>query len=280
MKLLFKEKIIAVACCLLPLVFGTNSSYGQTDKKYKLVWQDEFNYTGLPDPHKWRYEVGFVRNGEPQYYTQSRLQNCRVENGALVIEALKEKFVGQVVVNGKLKDTVATYTSASINTQGLESWKYGRIEVRAKVPKGLGSWSAAWLLGENHGVEKWPFCGEIDLMEYVGKDSTRVYGTVHYPDAMGRHHGPGEEPVVGQPWDGFHVYAIDWDEDHMSFYYDNNLYFTFHLKDSQTGRENVFKKKFYLLLNLALGRRGTLGGPLDDHILPIRYEVDYVRVYQ
>ncbi|MFC0182040.1 family 16 glycosylhydrolase [Pseudarcicella hirudinis] len=236
--------------------------------KRKLVWSDEFNYKGLPDSTKWGYEVGHVRNNEPQHYTRKRLENCRVEDGLLVIEARKEKF-----------DTSA-YTSASIMTLGKKTWTYGRFEVRAKVPKGLGVWSAFWMLGENRQAVKWPTCGEIDIMEFVGKDSSQVYGTIHYADSTGTYKYHGEKPVVGAPYDDFHIYAIEWTKDQIDFYYDELKYFSFDLKKSKKGNENTFQKKFYLLLNLALGREGTLGGKLDKSIVSSKYFVDYVRVYQ
>ncbi|MBB6502986.1 family 16 glycosylhydrolase [Pedobacter cryoconitis] len=234
----------------------------------KLIFSDEFNYKGLPDSTKWTYESGLVRNQEPQYYTVKRLENARVENGHLIIEARKEDYKG------------AAYTSASLITLGKKHFKYGRIEVRAKVPKGLGSWPAIWMLGENRQQVKWPNCGEIDIMEYVGKDSTQVYGTVHYADTTGKYHYKGEKPVVGSPDDGFHIYAIEWNKDNISFYYDQLLYFVFDYKKAAYDPGTIFNKPFYLLLNLALGKQGNLGGPLDNRILPLRYELDYVRVYE
>lgn len=244
-------------------------AYAQSDgPKRKLVWSDEFNYTGLPDPKKWDYEQGFVRNKEPQYYTKDRLENARVGNGYLTIESRKEAY----------KD--AHFTSASIITLGKKHLKYGRVEVRAKVCKGVGGWPAIWMLGTNRGPVKWPFCGEIDILEYVGKDSTQVYGTVHYADSTGTYKHKGEKPVVGNPYEDFHVYAIDWNEDRIEFYYDKLKYFVFELKDADNQVDNPFRKEFYLLLNLALGRQGTLGGPLDEKILPLKYEVDYVRIYK
>ncbi len=234
----------------------------------KLVWSDEFNYNGLPDPKKWGYEEGFVRNKEPQFYTTKRLENARVENGNLVLEARKENYKG------------AAYTSASIITLGKESWKYGRIEVRAKVPKGLGVWPAIWMLGENRTEAKWPKCGEIDIMEFLGKDSSKVYGTVHYADSANQYRHKGEGPVVGAPYDGFHIYAIDWDKNGFTYYYDNLKYFVFDFKKAEYNPQDIFQKKFYLLLNLALGHQGAWAGPVDDKALPVEYLVDYVRVYQ
>ncbi|MFT3822285.1 MAG: glycoside hydrolase family 16 protein [Chitinophagaceae bacterium] len=274
-----------LAIGLLSCVPFIASAQTSTEKKpSKLVWSDEFDYTGLPDSTRWTYEKGFVRNKEPQYYTSRRLENCRVENGMLVIEARKENFPNAAYKPGSTewpaKDSVAAYTSASLITLGKKTWKYGRIEVRAKVPKGIGIWPAIWMLGENRGPVKWPECGEIDIMEFVGRDSTRVYGTVHYADSTGKYGHQGEKPVMGAPYDEFHIYALNWYPDRMEFYYDDQKFFVFDLSKSQNSKDNPFQKKFYLLLNLALGRQGTLGGPLDDRSLPCKYFVDYVRVYQ
>lgn len=192
------------------------NGYAQSDGvKRKLVWYDEFDYTGLPDAKKWGYEHGFVRNKEPQFYAKNRLENARVENGNLIIEAKKETYEG------------ADFTSASIITLGKQHFKYGRVEVRAKVCKGVGAWPAIWMLGANRGLVKWPDCGEIDILEFVGKDSTQVYGTVHYADSTKTYKYQGEKPVVGKPWEDFHVYAINWDKDKIEFYYDNlNIWYS------------------------------------------------------
>lgn len=248
------------------LLISINISVAQTHRK--LIWSDEFNYTGCPDSTKWGYEDSVVRNQEPQFYTIGRQENCRVENGCLVIEARKEKYKN------------CNYTSASITTQGKVFFDYGRIEMRAKVPKGLGSWPAFWMLGVDHGKTKWPDCGEIDIMEFTGKDSSRIYGTAHYTNRLEQYEHQGAKPVVGFPYDRFHIYAIEKSKDAIRFYYDSINYFTIDLTklDSKAGK--ILDGKFYILVNLALGRPGTLGGKLDDSILPLKYLVDYVRVYE
>ena len=250
----------------------------------KMVFSDEFNYNGLPDSTKWGYEEGFVRNQEPQYYTVKRLENCRVENGCLVIETRKENYPNAAYKQGSAKwdqkEQTAHYTSASINTKGKRSWKYGRIEVRAKVPGGLGIWPAFWMLGYDKGKAGWPGCGEIDIMEFLGRDSTKIYGTVHYVDTAGKFRDRGEAPVVGHPSDGFHIYAIGWDDKRITFYYDSLKYFVFDFKKTEHNPGTVFQKDFYLLLNMALGHEGSWAGPVDDKILPGKYYVDYVRIYQ
>jgi len=246
----------------------------QGTNRRKLVFQDEFNYTGLPDSSKWGYEVGFVRNREPQYYTEKRLDNVRVEDGHLVIEARKEPFVDQ-------KGQKASYTSGSIHTLHKQHFKYGRMEVCAKVPKGLGIWSAIWMLGEDRGEVSWPNCGEIDIMEFVGKDSSIVYGTVHYADSLDKYHSEGKRPVFTAPYADFHTYALEWDEKYIKLFYDDTNYFTFDVsKAQQRDGSNIFKKDYYLLLNLALGNVQNLGGKLHDEALPAQFLIDYIRIYQ
>ncbi|MDQ1090532.1 beta-glucanase (GH16 family) [Siphonobacter sp. SORGH_AS 1065] len=281
---LSKNSYIHMRYLLLLWVFLPTLTFAQSKSPYQtLVWSDEFNYQGLPDPKKWNYEEGFVRNKEPQYYTKERLQNIRVENGTLIIEARKESYPLQKSGSANAQragQSVAGYTSASIMTLGKKTWKYGRFEVRAKVPKGKGSWPAFWMKGANNPTVKWPFCGEIDVMEYAGKDSTQVYGTVHYADSTDQYRYEGKKPSVGAPYEDFHIYAAEWYEDRIEFYYDDLKYFVFDLAKAQKGSENPFQKDFYLMLNLALGRQGTMAGPLYDEILPLTYVVDYVRVYQ
>lgn len=269
--------LVMLALCGVLCLTGCTakkSLYTKPDSKFrKLVFSDEFNYSGLPDSTKWGYEVGFVRNKEPQYYTKSRLENARVEGGSLVIEARKEAFEGY-------KGEPATYTSASLTTLGKQHFQYGRIEVRAKVPKGRGAWPAIWMLGENRGPVKWPNCGEIDIMEFTGRDSTLVYGTVHYADSTNKYRMEGKKPDFGAPYEDFHVYALEWDEKEIKIFYDGVNYFTFDVSRADQGNgENIFRKKFYLLLNLALGNGKNLGGVLHDEILPAKYYVDYVRVF-
>ncbi|MEO5683240.1 MAG: glycoside hydrolase family 16 protein [Chitinophagaceae bacterium] len=251
----------------------------------KLVWAEEFNYSGLPDSTKWGYELGFVRNQEPQYYTSKRLDNARVENGMLVIEARKENFPNAAYKPGSTvasqKDSLAAYTSASINTLNKQTWQYGRIEVRAKVPAGKGTWPAIWMMGENRPQVGWPDCGEIDIMEFLGKDPSTVYATIHYPDTnAAKYKSMGGKTVTTDASSDFHVYAIEWNKDSIVFYFDAQRYFAFDIKKSQHTSFNPFQKKNYLLLNMALGHQGAWPGPTDDNILPIRYYVDYVRVYQ
>jgi len=249
--------------------------------EWKLAWSDEFDYTGLPDKTKWDYEEGFIRNYESQYYMRERLENTRVENCMLVIEGRKESVKNSFYKPGSSKEREdreqAQYTSASLITLGKASWRYGRIEVRAKLPQGKGVWPAIWMLGTNFKEVSWPLCGEIDIMEFVGHDPNHVHGTVHY-DVDGQHTFKGNKIETQAPYNDFHIYAIEWFEDRIDVFFDQTKYHTFVIDDAGKGENNRFRKPFYLLINLALG--GTWGGEIDDSIFPQKYLIDYVRVYE
>jgi beta-glucanase (GH16 family) len=239
-------------------------------ENWKLVWSDEFNYEGMPDTNKWGYEEGFVRNHESQYYTRARLENARVENGNLVIECRKEHYTPP-------NHAPVDYTAASLTTQNKESWRYGRIEVRAKIPQGKGVWPAIWMLGTNITEVGWPRCGEIDNMEFVGKEPSGIHGTLHY-SVDGKHQSDGGKLETNQPYADFHVYAIEWTPERIDFYFDATKYHSVPLDKAGQGAANPFRKPQYLILNFALG--GDWGGPIDDSVLPQQFLIDYVRVYQ
>jgi beta-glucanase (GH16 family) len=234
---------------------------------WTLVFSDEFDTAGALDPAKWGYEIGYVRNDEKQYYT-SRSENVRAEGGHLVIEGRKEAHQGY------------GYTSASINTRGRFEFLYGRVEVRAKLPTGNGTWPAIWMLGTNISQVGWPTCGEIDVMENVGFEPTRIHGTVHtaaYNHVAGT--AKGSSVTIPSPWEDFHVYAMEWYSDHIDVFVDGQKYFTF--RNEGTGSHTwPFDKPQYLLVNLAIG--GAWGGQkgIDDSAFPHRYLVDYVRIYR
>jgi beta-glucanase (GH16 family) len=234
---------------------------------WTLVFSDEFDRAGAPDAAKWGYELGYIRNKEAQYYT-SRPENVRVEAGNLVIEGRKEAHEGY------------GYTSASINTQGRFEFLYGRVEVRAKLPTGNGSWPAIWMLGTNRSQVGWPACGEIDIMENVGFDPSRIHGSVH---TAAYNHTRGTQKTaivnVSAPWEEYHVYAMEWYPDRIDIFVDGQKYFTF--RNENTGSSTwPFDKPQYLLINLAIG--GSWGGQkgIDDSRFPMRYFVDYVRIYR
>ncbi|NDP19557.1 MAG: family 16 glycosylhydrolase [Paludibacter sp.] len=252
-------------------VYKIKNSVGIKSPKIlkKLVWSDEFNYKGLPDSTKWVCEEGMVRNDEKQYYTKNRLENARVENGNLIITARKENYR-----EGK-------YTSACLNTQGKHEFTRGRIEVRAQIPHGVGVWPAIWTLGTefSNSNGKWPACGEIDIMEFVGFDPNKIHANVHTRDYNWTKGNPrGGTFNVENPSAGFHIYAVDWYKDRMDFFFDDKLYFTCNRKNEGVG-EWPFDSPQFLLINLAIG--GSWGGQkgIDDKIFPMEYKVDYVRMY-
>jgi beta-glucanase (GH16 family) len=229
-----------------------------------IAWQDEFDRPGLPDSTTWDYEVGLVRNNERQYYTRGRAANARVENGLLVIEAHRERFEG------------ADYTSASLTSRAR--WTYGRIDVRARLPKGRGTWPAIWMLGANIRDVGWPACGEIDIMEHVGFDPGRIHANVHtkaYNHVQGTN--KGNNVMVSAPDGGFHVYSAVWTPEQITMSVDNQPYFTF-AKEPGGSAVWPFDQPHYLILNLAIG--GNWGGQkgIDDAAFPARFEIDYVRV--
>lgn len=237
---------------------------------WKLVWADEFNYQGLPDSAKWSYEEGLLRNHERQYYTRSRLNNARVEGGNLVIECLKDHFA-------PTNHAPVEYTSASLTTKHTACWRYGRIEVRAKVPQGRGVWPAIWMLGTNVASVGWPRCGEIDIMEYVGKQPDHIYGTIHYARQDKPEASQGSF-CTPRPYDGFHRYAIEWTPERIDFYFDEHKYHSVSVSQAGPPDRNPFCQPQFLILNFALG--GDWGGPIDDAALPQKFLIDYVRVYQ
>jgi beta-glucanase (GH16 family) len=251
---------------------------------WKLVWSDEFDGTGLTDKTKWSYEHGFIRNNELQFYTKERGENARLQDGLLVIEGRKERYANPFYRpdapagrNRRSSTPFADYTAASVITEGKASFLYGRIEVRAKLPQGRGVWPAIWLLGTNRTALGWPRCGEVDIMEFVGKEPDRVHATMHF-SKDGKHASSGGKLTATAPYNDFHIYAVEWYPDRMDFYFDQQKYFSFKLDDAGLGPENPFRKPQYLLLNLALG--GSWGGPMDDAVLPQQFQIDYVRYYQ
>jgi beta-glucanase (GH16 family) len=254
---------------------------------WKLVWSDEFDKPGLPDPAKWSYEEGFIRNNEAQYYTRERSQNARIENGMLVMEARKEHFPNPAydpAAEGRgaasRRREFAEYTSASLTTCGKASWKYGRIEVRAKLPPGRGTWPAIWTLGTNISQVSWPACGEVDIMEFVGFDPGIIHANVHTRKYNHLNKtGKGSQISIPDAGEAFHVYALEWNARHLDFYVDDKKYFTYENEGSGVDAW-PFDRDQYLILNLAIG--GAWGGAkgIDDTCFPQRYYIDYVRVYQ
>ncbi len=258
-------------------------------KSYQLVWADEFNTAGKPDATKWKYEIGFIRNHEKQYYTDS-LKNARVENGHLIIEAHKEKIANKDFESTRFKDSTwlhyilkidsAQYTSASLTTKGKVAWKYGKIEVKAKLPKGVGQWPAIWMLGENKKEVGWPQCGEIDIMEHVGFNKDTIFGSVHSKTYNHIKKNQKTQGVfIDQPYDKFHIYSIEWTPEKVDFLLDGKVYLHT-INEHKTTNEWPFNQNFNLKLNNAIGGMWGAQKGIDDNVFPTQMTIDYVRVYQ
>lgn len=239
----------------------------------QLVWADEFNTDGMVNSNDWTYEKGFVRNQEIQYYTENRPENCRVEDGCLVITGRKES-----TSFGTTDYSDGTYTSASITTNKKHSWKYGRFEIRAKVPAGKGPWPAFWAKGvsQNNGVA-WPACGEIDIMEYAAKGPEMIQNVIYGESSS--NYKQATKRISKDYSDDFHIYSLDWNENRLVFAIDNIVT---HVVDISNIQPNPFRQEFFILINLALGAstERTLGGKLDPTCLPVEFKVDYVKIYR
>lgn len=248
---------------------------------WELTWSDEFNGPNgsPPDPSKWVLETGGNGwgNNELEYYTD-RPQNVYQQDGNLVIKVLAEKYKGAGGVT-------RNYTSARLKTEGKFSQAYGRFEARIKIPRGQGIWPAFWMLGDDIGAVGWPKCGEIDIMENVGKEPALVHGTIHGPGysgdkGLGAHFGYGTGPAASDRFaDDFHVYAIEWEPQAIRFYVDENLYETRTPADLPPGTKWVYDHPFFLLLNVAVGGSWP-GDPDATSTYPQTMLVDYVRVYR
>ncbi len=273
-RLLFIPGLILL-CAALATCQNTNSQIPPSG--WKLVWSDEFNAPdGSPvDPSKWISEAGGNGwgNQELEYYT-TRPQNAIQDGGNLVIKAIEEKYTGS---DGVTRD----YTSARLKTQGRFSHKYGRLEARIKIPRGQGIWPAFWMLGDDIDKSGWPKCGEIDIMENIGKEPALVHGTIHGPEYSGDK-GPTAPYALPNDQhfaDDFHVYAIEWEKKAIRFYVDDHLYATRTPDDLPKGARWVYQHKFFLLLNVAVGG-GWPGNPDNTSVFPQTMLVDYVRVYK
>lgn len=228
-----------------------------------LVWSDEFNTAGAPDATKWGYDIGTGSNGwgnaESQYYT-NRSQNVIVEAGMLKIKALKESFSG------------SNYTSARLLTKDKFDFKYGRVEVRAKFPSGVGSWPAIWMLGSNINTVSWPNCGEIDIVEHLGRDLNKIYATLHYPGRSGGNANGGTR-IISNATTEFHIYGLEWSASIIKMTVDGE---TVHTVANSSAIP--FNQNFFFIMNVAMG--GNFAGAIDPAVTNATMEVDYIRVYK
>jgi len=261
----FLTLLAAAGCASVPAAQPKETPIPVADG-WKLAWHDEFDGSAI-DPANWTYDTGAGGwgNGEAEHYT-NRPENARLENGFLVIEARKEAYQG------------ADYTSARLKTQGLREFQYGRIEARMQVPAGQGMWPAFWMLGSNIASKNWPACGELDIMEYIGKEPTAIFGTMHGPGYSGANGiskaSRQKDPIA----DSFHTYAIEWDQNSVRWFFDGTLYHTV-IRTDIGSKDWAFNQPFFILLNLAVG--GQWPGPVGPQtVFPAQLRVDYVRVFQ
>lgn len=238
----------------------------------KLVFSDEFSGMGLPSDSLWNYEEGYVRNGEMQYYTVQRKENCYLQDGFLHIVIRNDSAL--------INDTIRPITSASLITQGKKSWKYCKVEVRAKLPLCLGTWPAVWMMPETDVYGEWPCSGEIDIMEHVGYEPDNVHYAIH-SDKYNHTKDNQKRFTVPCPtsYTDFHTYALEWSEKQIKWYLDGELTYSV-AKDEEGWEAWPFDQPFYLILNAAFG--GGWGGRngVDPTKLPQEYIIDYVRIYQ
>ncbi|KFE98976.1 glycoside hydrolase family 16 protein [Chryseobacterium luteum] len=267
MKIRFRN-IIQICTAGIVILSVTSCYSNKSGSGRKLIWNDEFNGKGLPDSLKWNYDVGGdgYGNNEAQFYTKNRLENARMQDGNLIIEARKENWEKN------------KYTSARLLTRGKFSFQYGTVEVRAKLPKGRGTWPAIWMMSEN--MKEWPDDGELDMMEHVGFNPGYVHASVHtkkYNHIQGTQ--KTDTLIVKDVSEKFHVYKADWTPEKIEVYIDGQKFFNYENKE-KTYEAWPFDQPYFIILNLAVG--GFWGGKegIDDRIFPQKYYIDYIRVYQ
>lgn len=275
-------KLRKITLLLAIAILSCEMIYAQSQSVYrKLAFKDEFNKAANApvDSTKWTAEIGGSGwgNKELQYYTNETENAYHDGRGSLVIKAIKK----DLPLSFKCWYGQCRYTSARLITKGKFEQKYGRFEARIKIPGGQGMWSAFWMLGSNIDAVGWAQCGEIDVMENIGREPSTVHGTIHGPGYSG-------EKAIGAPFDlpnnkkfadDFHVYAVEWSENNIAFYVDGKLYKTIVPKDLPAGKEWVYDHPFFMILNLAIG--GSWGGePNETTVFPGEMLIDYVRVYR
>lgn len=259
--------LLAIVC-----LSGLNVS-AQQNRFTHLVFADEFDTPGLPDSSRWEYEKGHLRNHELQYYTEKRLENVSISDGVLHLTARADSLL----VDGRIEPI----TSGSLKTRNTFSFKYGRIDVRAKLPKSLGTWAAIWLMPTSKKYGGWPASGEIDIMEHVGYEPERINYAIH---TMSNNHmkknGKGSNAFCADAHENFHVYSLEWDENSLIWLLDGRKRFILNRPENATWEEWPFDEEFYLIINNAFGGGwGGAKGVAPDE-LPQDYIIDYVRIYQ
>jgi beta-glucanase (GH16 family) len=280
-RLIASRGLLPTLSLMLAMCGGHSSSASPsptpTPGPWMLTWSDEFDGPdqSRPDQSRWAYDIGGGGwgNQELETYT-NRVENAAIEQGALVITARAERYTGP---DGIARD----YTSARLKTQGHFTQTYGRFEARIQIPRGQGLWPAFWMLGSDIGTTGWPTCGEIDIMENIGREPNTVHGTFHGPGYSGA--GGIGSPFVspdGKPFaDGYHLYAVEWEPGEVRWYVDDHLYETRKPSDLPGGARWVFDHDFFLIMNVAVGG-GWPGNPDGTSVFPQRMRVDYVRIYR
>ena len=236
------------------------------NQKRELVWEENFDGNVLNEKD-WNFELGNGcpdlcgwGNDESQIYTKD---NLRLENGHLIITAKKNHE--------------SLYTSSRVTTKNKKEFQYGRMEILAKLPLGKGLWPAIWMLGTNISDVGWPLCGEIDIVEYVGREPNMVFTSLHTADSFGNTKNTRRDIFEGIE-EGFHLYVLDWNQDKIDFYIDKQLFYSF-APENKTRVIWPFDQTFYFIINLAIG--GNFGGKeIDDSIFPEEFTIDYIKVYQ
>jgi len=265
MKYFFTFFFLIVASSMLSSYkkLNTTSIINSDGNKLKLFWSDEFEVSGSPDSSKWSYEIGNGPDGwgnqELEYYTNES-NNAFVKNGMLNIQAIKENYEGR------------HYTSARLISKGKFEFTYGVVKIRAKMPIGVGTWPAVWMMGADINTVGWPACGEIDITEHLGRDLNTIYGTVHYPGRSGGN-PVGATTMISNATTEFHEYKLEWSNESLKFYVDDTLFHTV-----ANSIDIPFNKNFFFLVNLAIG--GGFGGAVDPDLTSATMEVDYIRVYK
>lgn len=277
-------KRFILSAILLSGCFLSPAGADPVNAGWKLVWSDEFNTPGAPDPSKWGREKGFIRNNEVQWYTDEP-ENLFVKDGMLHLVARRlDKPLPNPNYKADSKDWRTRrreydITSASLVTGSRFRFLYGRVEMRARMPIGAGVWPALWTTGNYH---SWPESGEIDILEFLyskkdGKRLPRIHTAVHWKGMDGKHQqkakGLSPENFEGK----FHIYALEWDSERIRILFNDKVIQDLPLKDCPNARD-AFRKPHCLRVNLAIG--GYLGGEVDPKIYPAAYEIDYIRVYQ
>jgi len=255
-----------------PFCFGScDESCDEEVINYTLVWDDDFDNSEI-DLNKWNFEIGTGDwgwgNNEAQYYTNDP-ENAYIEDGNLIIQAVHENYGGM------------NYTSARLTTKNKGDWRYGKFEIRAKLPTGIGTWPAIWMLPTDWVYGGWPESGEIDIMEHVGYNPNWIHGTIH-TDAYNHMDGTqlGGQIHINDASSNFHIYSIVWSDESIKWYVDDIQFYDFYNDQQDDFTTWPFNQDFHLILNLAIG--GTWGGQqgIDDSAFPAQFKIDYVKIYE